>query len=185
MKQLLLAVALMMGLQVVQAQTVALVDKSPLDQVYFPEGYPSLKLRNTKEELKMRVIYSRPFKNNRAIFGAELVPYGKVWRLGANEATEIDFFTAVKVGNTKIPAGRYTLYAIPAEKEWTFIINKETDIWGAFKYEASKDLVRVTVPVKELEKPVDPLTIGFEKNKTGANLVVAWDTTSATLPISF
>ncbi len=185
MKRVLLALIFLTGQQLIQAQPLASVDKSPLDQVYFPEGYPSLKLRNTKDALRMRVIYSRPFKNNRAIFGADLVPYGKVWRLGANEATEIDFFSPAKVGNVKVPVGRYTMYVLPTEKEWTFIINKETDIWGAFKYDQTKDVVRMSVPVRVLEKSVDPLTIGFEKIKTGANLIVSWDTSSAVLPISF
>ncbi len=169
----------------VQAQSWIPVDKSPLDQIYFPVDYPSLKIRNPKEVLRLRVIYSRPYKNNRDIFGSDIVPYGKIWRLGANEATEIEFFTTATIGSKKIPKGRYTLYAIPNESSWIFIINKETDIWGAFKYDQAKDVARVTVPSTELEQPIESLTINFEKTKAGVNLVAGWDKKSASLPITF
>lgn len=171
---------------VMYAQSWIPVDKSPMDQIYYPVDYPSLKVRGAvKEPLRMRVIYSRPFKNGREIYGTELVPYGKVWRLGANEATEIEFFTDAKIQGKKIPRGRYTMYAIVDTSKWTFIINKETDIWGAFKYDAAKDVVRATVPVKQVAEPVESLTINFERTPTGANLVAGWDAKSASLPITF
>jgi len=88
-----------------------------------------------------RIFYSRPQKQGRKIFG-ELVEYGQVWRLGANEATEIEFYKDVKIAGKKVPKGRYTLYAIVNENSWTMIINKETDTWGAFKYDPKKDLLR-------------------------------------------
>ncbi|HMR82810.1 MAG TPA: DUF2911 domain-containing protein [Niabella sp.] len=170
---------------VLNAQHWAPVDKSPLDQIYFPADYPSLKIKGTKEPLRMRIIYSRPNKNNRPIFGSEIVPYGKVWRLGANEATELNLFTDAKIGGKKVPAGRYTLYALVSEKSWTFIVNKETDTWGAFKYDPSKDVCRVTADVKALDKSIESLTIDLEKSAGGVNLVAGWDTVSATLPILF
>lgn len=171
--------------QAAMAQSWEPVDKSPLDQMYFPQRYPSLKTKGTKEALKMRIIYSRPNKNNRQIFGSDIVPYGKVWRLGANEATEIQFFTDVNIGGKKVPKGRYTLYALVNENEWTYIINKETDIWGAFKYNKDMDAARVTVPVKPLQTPLETFTINFEKTTTGVNLIAGWDGVSATLPIKF
>lgn len=185
MKRLIAAAILVFCFQMVQAQSWVPVDKSPLDQIYFPVDYPSLKIRNPKEVLYMRIIYSRPFRNNREIFGSDIVPYNKIWRLGANEATEIEFFTPATVAGKKVPKGRYTLYAIPNESNWTFIINKETDIWGAFKYDAAKDVARATVPVKELEQPIESLTLNFEKTKAGVNLVAGWDKKSASLPITF
>lgn len=185
MKKLFAVCALVISFQVSQAQSWVPVDKSPLDQIYFPIDYPSNKIRNPKEVLRMRIIYSRPYKNNRQVFGGELVPYDKIWRLGANEATEIEFFTPVTIGGKKVPVGRYTLYAIPKEKTWTFIINKETDVWGAFKYDEAKDVARATVPVVALEQAVESLTINFEKSKAGVNLVAGWDKRSASLPITF
>ena len=179
-----LPILLLIGLGV-QAQSWVPVDKSPLDQIYFPVDYPSVKIRNPKEVLRMRIIYSRPFKNNRELFGSDIVPYGKVWRLGANEATEIEFFTPVTIGGKKVPKGRYTLYAVPEEKNWTFVINKETDIWGAFKYDQAKDIVRASVPVKDLTEAIESLTINFVKTTNGVNLVAGWDKKSAALPITF
>lgn len=184
-KKIFVAVLLLLSAHFVQSQSWVPVDKSPLDQIYFPIDYPSLKIRNPKEVLHVRVIYSRPYKNNRDIFGSDIVPYGKVWRVGANEATEIEFFTPATVGGKKIPKGRYTLYVIPNENTWTFIINKETDIWGAFKYDQAKDVARVACPVKILDETVESLTINFEKTTKGANLVVGWDKKSASLPITF
>lgn len=102
---------------------------------YYPAGYPVLKIQDkATEPLVARVIYSRPQKNGRVIFG-QLVEYGKVWRLGANEATEIEFFQTVHINNKKVKKGRYTLYCIPLPEKWTLIINKETDTWGSFKYD--------------------------------------------------
>jgi len=184
-KKILTAAFLLLSAQFAQAQSWIPVDKSPLDQIYYPIDYPSLKIRNPKEVLRVRVIYSRPVKNSRELFGSDIVPYGKIWRLGANEATEIEFFTTATISGKKVPKGRYTLYAIPEKDKWTFVINKETDIWGAFKYDSSKDVVRATATVTELTEPVESLTINFEKTKTGVNLVAGWDKKSASLPIVF
>lgn len=180
------SMAWLLSAQLLNAQQWAPVDMSPLDQVYYPLEYPSLKVKGkSKEPLYMRVIYSRPNKNARKIFGSEIVPYGKVWRLGANEATEIDFFRDARIGGKKVPASRYTLYAVVNEDNWTFIINKETDTWGAFNYDAAKDVCRLTASVEKLDKPIEALTIDLEKTNGGVQLVVGWDTISAILPISF
>lgn len=184
-KIILLAATIFLGSQILLAQFSVPVDKSPLDVSYYPVNYPSMKLRGTKEVPVMRVLYSRPYKNGRELFGTNIVPYDKVWRLGANEATEIDFFTDVTVNGKKIDKGRYTLYCIPQENEWTFIINRETDIWGSFKYDEAKDVVRVTVPVKEVKEPIESLTITFEKTASGANLLAGWDKKTASFPINF
>jgi Protein of unknown function (DUF2911) len=159
------------------------LDKSPMDMAYFPTDYPTLKTQN-KAPLPalMRVIYSRPQRDNRAIFG-ELVEYGKVWRMGANEATEIEFFKDALVGGKKVPKGRYTLYAIPDTSKWTMIINKDTDTWGAFVYDPKKDVLRTEVPVQKLPSPVEPLSMTFTKTDKGAGLLIAWDNQSVTLPI--
>jgi Protein of unknown function (DUF2911) len=160
------------------------MDKSPMDASYYPVNYPILKIQDkATEPLLARVIYSRPQKNGRAVFG-ELVEYGKVWRMGANEATEIDFYKDVKIKGKKIKKGRYTLYALVNLDKWTIIVNSETDTWGAFKYDPKKDLVRIEVPVQKNTEQVEALAILFEKENTGFNLVVAWDDNLVKLPIS-
>ncbi len=169
------------------AQSTALppVDKSPMDMSYSPNNYPVLKIQDKlTEPLVARVIYSRPQKSGRAIFGG-LVKYGEVWRFGANEATEIEFYKHVRLGGKKIKPGRYTLYAIANESTWTIIVNKETDTWGSFKYDAKKDLVRTQVPVQKTDSPVESLTMAFEKTASGTNLIVAWDAVKVAIPFNF
>ena len=160
------------------------VDKSPMDMCYYPVQYPNLKTQDKKTEpLTARVIYSRPKKEGRQIFGG-VVEYGKLWRLGANEATEIEFYRTVVIGNKKIVKGRYTLYAIVNEKTWTFIVNKETDVWGSFKYNPAKDVARAEVPVHQLKDPVESLVMNFEKDNQTIRLVVAWENLKVALPIT-
>lgn len=167
-----------------QSNNLPPVDKSPMDMCYYPGNYPILKIQDKTTELPVtRVIYSRPQKNGRLIFG-ELVEYGKVWRLGANEATEIEFFKSVKIGDKKVEKGRYTLYAIPMEDSWTIILNKDVDTWGAFKYDEQKDVARTTVPIQKLNEGVESFAMTFEKSDSGCNLIIAWDNIKASLPIS-
>lgn len=171
---------------VTQAQSkLPPVDKSPMDMSYYPNGYPVLKIQDKlSEPLVARVIFSRPQKNGRSIFG-ELLEYGQVWRLGANEATEIEFFIPVKIGDTKVKKGRYTLYCIPSPDKWTIILNRDTDSWGAFKYDAAKDVLRTDVPVQKQTESLESFVMAFEKAPTGAVLNVAWDNLKVALPIVF
>lgn len=160
------------------------VDKSPMDMSYYPNGYPVSKIQDKPTDpLLARVIYSRPSKNGRTVFG-DLLEYGKVWRLGANEATEIEFYQNVKVGTTKIKKGRYTMYCIPYADKWTVIINKDTDTWGSFKYDTKKDVARVDVPVQKQTEISESFTMVFEKAATGINLIIAWDDVKVSLPIT-
>ncbi len=170
----------------INAQTkLPALDKSPMDMSYYPNRYPVLKIQDKiTDPLVARVIYSRPQKNGRAIFG-ELLEYDKVWRLGANEATEIEFYTDVKINNTKIKKGRYTLYCIPNDQKWIIIVNKETDTWGSYKYESKNDIVRIDIPVVQQTELVEEFVMVFEKSETGANLVIAWDVLRLNLPIVF
>ena len=161
------------------------IDKSPLDMSYYPANYPVLKIQDKiTEPLVARVIYSRPKKDGRAVFGG-LVSYGKVWRLGANEATEIEFYKPVTIGGKKIGTGRYTLYALVNEKSWTFIVNRENDTWGAFKYDSTKDIIRTEVSVEQTNELAESLVMSFVKKTGGINLVVEWENTRVALPISF
>ena len=159
------------------------IDKSPMDMAYYPNNYPVLKIQDkVSEPVIARVIYSRPQKNNRTVFG-ELIEYNTVWRMGANEATEIEFYRDVKIGGKKILKGKYTLYALTTPTEWTLILNKETDTWGAFKYDQKKDVARLKVPVQQSLVPTDIFTMFFEKIANGLNLNIAWDTVLVSLPI--
>ena len=159
------------------------LDKSPMDMSYFPVDYPILKTQNkvTTPPL-IRVVYSRPQMENRVVFG-NLVEYNKVWRMGANEATEIEFFKDVMISGKKIPKGRYTIYAIPTETKWTVILNTDTDTWGAFVYDEKKDVLRADVPVQKMSIPSDAFSMSFIKTDKGTNLFIAWDTASVNVPI--
>jgi Protein of unknown function (DUF2911) len=159
------------------------VDKSPMDMSYFPDQYPILKFQGkVTTPPVIRIIYGRPQKEGRVIFG-ELIRYDEVWRMGANEATEIEFYKDVKIDGKKVPKGRYTMYCIPTATNWTFILNKDTDSWGAFRYDEKKDLLRVKVPVQKTANMVEAFSMNFEKTATGARLTVAWDQSAARLPI--
>ena len=158
------------------------LDKSPMDMSYYPSNYPMLKVQsNTKEPLIARIIYSRPSKNGRKIFG-ELLEYGKVWRVGANESTEIEFFKDVYINQTKIKKGRYTLYAIPNPGKWSIMINKEIDTWGAFIYDSKKDLIKMEVQADTTQETTEVCTIYFEKNDKAINLNIMWDNVKVALP---
>ncbi len=161
------------------------LDKSPMDMAYYPANYPVLKIQDkATEPLVARVIYSRPQKEGRIIYGG-LVEYGKVWRLGANEATEIELYRDVKIKDKKLSKGRYTLYAIPTETQWTIIFNKDLDTWGAFKYDDKKDVLRVDVPVQKNSPSSEAFTVMFNKSTAGTDMVMAWDEAMVTLPITF
>lgn len=126
--------------------------------------------------------YSRPFMKGRKIMGG-LVPYGKVWRTGANEATTLTTPVALNIGGTKLAAGKYTLWTLPSEGTWKLIINKETGQWGT-NYDEKQDLARVDMQKKQLSSPVEQFTISFDKKSdTEANLVMQWENTSVSIPV--
>ena len=163
------------------------LDKSPLDIAYFPANttFRNFQQGEAREILpKARVIYSRPQMNDRKIFG-ELVPFGEVWRLGANEATEITFYQDAKVAGEDIPAGTYTLSARVEENIWTVIFSSDLHIWGAYNRDASKDVLSVRAEPTEIDDMLEAFTILFESTETGANLVLAWENTEVSVPIEF
>lgn len=160
------------------------MDKSPMDVSYYPVNYPILKIQDrATEPLLARVVYSRPQKSGRSVFG-ELVEFGKVWRLGANEATEVEFYKDVKVNGKKLKKGRYTMYALVTPDKWTIIFNTDTDTWGAFKYDVKKDVLRTDVPAQKNTEVLESLSMTFEKSNGGFNLVAGWDDVVVRLPIS-
>jgi Protein of unknown function (DUF2911) len=186
-KTLLLVAVLLSASRLGVAQTtVTPLDKSPMDMSYYPVDYPVLKIQKKADApLIARIIYGRPQKNDRSIFG-DLVPYDMIWRVGANEATELEFYRDVKIDGRKLPKGRYTLYAIPSVDKWVLVINKETDTWGAFGYDAKKDVLRTEVKVITRPDIIDVFTINFEgKEKNKTNLMIGWDNKEVHLPISW
>lgn len=127
--------------------------------------------------------YSSPRMKGRKIYG-DLVPFGEVWRTGANEATTFVPSTDVTVGGKAVPAGSYTIFTVPNADKWTLIVNKKTGEWGIpYKYE-SDELARVDMKMSKLPSPVENFTISYEKSGGGCALRIDWDTTRASVDIS-
>ena len=164
------------------------LDQSPMDMIYYPPNYPLLKMTNTDTlPLIARVIYSRPHKKGRLIFSNDpksLCPYGKPWRLGANEATEIEFFSNVFIGGKNIPRGEYVLYCIPYNDHWTIVFNSQLHSWG-LHIDDTKDIYRTDIPVAVQNPPVEDFSMIFKQAAYGADLYMAWDSVLAVLPIKF
>lgn len=161
------------------------VDLSPMDMSYFPVDYPKLKMANatTGSAPKARVIYSRPHLQGRHIFH-EVLKYGEPWRMGANEATELQLFKDATIQGKTIKAGRYILYCIPQQKEWTIVLNNNTDSWG-LQQDVTRDTGRFPVPVEEKNQSLEFFTMVFEGTGNTASLLMAWDNVEVRLPISF
>ena len=136
------------------------------------------------EDTYVKITYSRPHKKGRKIFG-ELVPYGKIWRTGANEATELTTTKDIKLAGNEIPAGTYTLFTIPQKDKWTIILNSDLGQWGAYRYDESKDVIRFDVPTKQLSATYEPFTIEFEQTASEVVLKMMWDQTGVVIPVSF
>jgi hypothetical protein len=157
------------------------VDVSPMDMAWLPVDYP--KLTSRKPTPVSRIIYSRPHRQGRKIFG-NLVKYGERWRLGANEATEIELFIPITIQGKIVPKGRYILYCIPEVDKWTIVFNGNLFTWG-LTLDPSKDLSRFTIPVQEKKQSVEYFSMVFQPNDTGADLVMAWENVEARLPIQY
>ncbi len=150
--------------------------KAPLS----PPGSASHSFADGK---KVTIDYSRPAARGRKIMG-ELVPYGKVWRTGANSATSLTTDADLVIGGTAVPAGKYTLYTLPGETAWKLIINKQTGQWGT-AYDEKQDLARIDMQVGKTMAPVEQFTISLEKGgATSAKLKLEWENTSATVEVT-
>jgi hypothetical protein len=172
------------------ANPYAVVDKSPMDISYYPVNYPEqLMSKNDSATLTARVIYSRPHKMSRTIFGAEAPPkciqqYGSYWRLGANEATEIEFFKPVSIKGQKIKPGRYIIYCIPYADKWKMVLNNNLFSFGLHQ-DTAKDVMQVEIPVEKTNNNIEYFTMVFQKSLIGADLVMTWGDIKAILPFSF
>jgi hypothetical protein len=155
--------------------TCGLLAQTP--KVDFPAPSPACTLKQHVGLTDIEIVYSRPGVKGRPIFGG-LVPYGQVWRTGANNATKITFSTPVKLNGAEIPAGTYALFTIPGETEWTIIINKGAAQWGAFQYNETNDLVRVKATPLKLAEPVETFTIEINDIRDeSATLNLTWEKT--------
>lgn len=126
----------------------------------------------------VEIVYSRPSSRGRTMLGGN-EPFGEVWRTGANEATTIEFDKAVKIEGKELPAGKYALFTIPGEKEWTIIFNKEHKQWGAYNYRTEEDALRVTVPASKPKSFVETFTITAENNKVN----LAWENSQVSFAV--
>jgi len=132
----------------------------------------------------IKVTYSQPQRKNRKIFG-ELVPYGKVWRTGANEATELTTTRDIQIADILLRAGTYSLFTVPEKDKWTIIINADVGLWGAYNYNSIKDIWRFDVPVQPTDKLYDAFTINIESRNEVAELLIMWDDVKVSVPIKF
>ncbi|GAB4026482.1 DUF2911 domain-containing protein [Spirosoma koreense] len=172
MKKLLFVVALLLTtVSLTQAQD----QKAPA----------SPKITAESPDKNIKIVYGQPAKRGRVIFGAEgsssLEKFGKVWRTGANEATEITFKNDVMFGGKHVKAGTYTLFTIPGEKEWSVILNSTLGQWGAYDYDKIKgtDVATVKVPVSMNKTPIEKLTI----TPANSSIAIAWDNMTVSVPI--
>jgi Protein of unknown function (DUF2911) len=142
---------------------------------------PHETVKATIDGANISVTYGRPYMKGRKIFGG-LEPYGKVWRLGADEATILETDKALMIGPIHVNPGKISLYALLDEKEWRLVLNKQVGQWGT-EYNQAQDLARVAMKTEKLAVPIEQLTIAIEKNPAGKGgvLVVQWETTKASV----
>jgi hypothetical protein len=160
------------------------VDVSPMDMSYYPADYPKLKMTDASIAPPLaRIIYSRPHLQGRKLF-QDVLKFGEPWRLGANEATELDLYTDVTIQGKKINAGRYILYCIPEKDKWTIVLNSNIDSWGLHP-DAAKDIARFIIPVTITDNTLEYFTMLFQQTASGADLLMKWDNLEAKLSISF
>lgn len=184
MKRLLIIVG-------VAVAAIALVvwGKSTMDKNKTKSLSPEETVSFEDNDLKISIFYNRPYKKERDIFGG-LVPYGKVWRTGANEATSFETNRPLKVKGKVLKAGKYSLWTIPNEHSWSIIFNAEYGQWGVNpagepNRDPNKDVLSVEVHAAQHQKEFEQFTIAFEKMGTDAEMILLWDKTVVTIPFSY
>ncbi|MEQ9423431.1 MAG: DUF2911 domain-containing protein [Cyclobacteriaceae bacterium] len=178
MKKLILPVLLLVALMIsdaAMAQKFSGVDKSPADIAWLPG--------NRKPAPIAKVVYSRPMLKGREL--ASLTPYGKMWRTGANETTEITFLQDVKFAGNDVKAGTYALYTIPGESNWTVILNSKLNTWGHYQYDETQDVAKAEVSSRKYDgDSIEAFTIAFEDPKDSmSTMYLAWGDTVVEVPI--
>jgi hypothetical protein len=146
-------------------------------QIQMPQASPAASISQKIGLTDVNIEYSRPSMKGRKIFG-ELVPYGEVWRTGANAATIITFKTKVKIEGNEVPEGSYALYSIPGKSEWTMILSSNTKLWGAVGYDSSDDVLRFKVKPGKTGQKYETMEINFvDISDTGTSVAIKWENT--------
>jgi hypothetical protein len=153
-------------------------------KIEFPQASSLASVKERVGVTDVAIEYSRPNIRERKIFGG-LVPFGTVWRTGANAATKITFSTDVKLGGSAVPAGSYALFTIPGEAEWTVILSRVVDNqWGSYAYDQKDDQARIKVKPASTPEPLETMTIAVQDIRAGkANLVIAWEKTKVSVEV--
>jgi hypothetical protein len=176
MKKLLLFLVVLVALTELQAQKLPALDKSPSDVAWLPPK---------RKDPVAKILYARPSKAGRTMIGGT-DPYGKVWRLGANESTELVLMKKATFGDKTLEPGNYTMYAIPEKDKWTIIFNKKLNTWGAYEYDQSQDVARIDVPTGKTESEVENFTMVFdEPSGNSSTLFIAWENTLVKVPVKW
>ncbi len=161
---------------------LTLVTAAPLAAQGRPQASPRDTVRASIGGAQILVDYGRPSKRGRVIFG-ELVPWGQVWRTGANQATHLRTDRDLAFGTTVVPAGTYTLYTIPRQDGWTLLVNAQTGQWGT-THDPARDLYRIAMRVGALAQAVEQFTIVVAPEGRGGVLRLQWDATEASIPFT-
>ncbi len=161
----------------VSAQEIRGLDDSPLDLAIFrPNGQGTQPVA--------RIIYSRPQKKGRKIFGG-IVPYDEVWRTGANQSTEINLYRDISFEGKTLKAGSYTMYTVPGEKTWEIIFNTNLHTWGAFDYDSDKNVLSFEVPAKKVSDDREAFGMAFDGGNGKGKLLMAWEKTEVYLSFDY
>lgn len=145
-------------------------------------GSPHVRTDWTIDGANISIEYGRPYLKGRTV-GKDVVPHGRIWRAGADEATTLKTDKPLKFGSLSVPAGTYTLFALPGEKEWQLVISKQTGQWGT-EYSEGQDLGRVPMSVGKAKTAAEQVTWSVDDTPTGATLRLEWGTTSASTPFT-
>jgi hypothetical protein len=176
MKKIFVFLVVLIAFTELQAQKLPALDKSPADVAWLPPK---------RKDPVAKIVYSRPQKGGRTMLGGT-EPFGKVWRLGANESTELTLIRKATFGDKTLEPGTYTMYAIPEKDKWTIIFNKKLNTWGAYEYDQTQDVARIDVPVGKTESEVEAFTIAFEEpSGNSSNMLIAWENTLVKVPVKF
>lgn len=158
------------------AQKFPRLDVSPMDAAVYPKNW-----RNSDKLVK--IIYGRPQLKGRELSDLAKASNKGVWRTGANEAPEITFFKDVLFGGKEVKAGTYTLFTVPGEKEWTFVLSSVRNVWGHYTYDKKDDVARVSGKVSKSDKTIEAFSIAFDGEGDNATMYLGWGTTIVSIPV--
>jgi hypothetical protein len=170
MKNIILFLSILF-LSNLSAQKFKSLDISPMDMVFSPNP-----------ELSARIIYSRPQLKGRDM--GKLAPNGKIWRTGANESTELELFNDANINGNFVKKGKYSIFTIPGNDEWTFILNSKLFTWGAYGYDSSNDVLRIKIKSSNSNQSIEALSIAMEDNDNGFDMYMAWGTMRLKIPFT-